>query len=67
MCKNATSSNSRAVTILNNSGMLYREPQADCISSIYTLPNFDRAWTSEFRVTVANGMDSKDVAGGVVC
>lgn len=44
-------------------GMLYREPQADYIASIYTLPNFDRAWTSEFSVTGTNGMDYNDVAG----
>jgi len=30
---------------------------------IYTLPNFDRAWTSEFSVTGTNGMDYNDIAG----
>lgn len=44
-------------------GMLYREPQADYIASLYTLPNFNRAWTSEFTVTGTNGMDYNDVAG----
>lgn len=44
-------------------GMIYREPQADYIASIYTLPNFDRAWTSEFSVTGTNGMDYNDIAG----
>lgn len=43
-------------------GMLYREPQADYIASLYTLPDFNRAWTSEFSVTGTNGMDYNDVA-----
>lgn len=44
-------------------GMIYREPQADYIASLYTLPGFKRAWTGEFTAQGSSGMDFDDVAG----